>query len=66
MNPGQYQPSGHLNISRIREFNVTLEMDRQLIDRLDDNDKNIKLTCLGRALNFLLITEGCAVLRYTT
>jgi hypothetical protein len=58
--PGTYQPSGHLNVSRAREFYffytsayVTAATPANLI-------------IIAIALNFLLISDGSAVLRYST
>jgi hypothetical protein len=53
--PGTYQPSGHVNISRARElyFATTPTAAGTLIAVAD-------------AINFLLISDGNAILRYTT
>jgi hypothetical protein len=58
--PGTYQPSGHLNISRAREF--YLEYTSSLIS---GNDLG-RLVVIASAINFLLISDGSAVLRYST
>lgn len=58
--PGTYQPSGHLNISRAREF--FLEYTSSVIS----SSVNGTLIVLASALNFLLISDGSAVLRYST
>jgi hypothetical protein len=58
--PGSYQPSGHLNISRAREF--YLSYSSSVI-----NNSNVgTLIVSATAINFLLISDGSAVLRYTT
>ncbi len=57
--PENYQPSGHVNVSRAREFYVQFSQDTQ------PSDDNIYLETLTYALNFLLISDGSPVLRYT-
>jgi hypothetical protein len=58
--PGTYQPSGHLNISRAREFYFTYTSAWV-------NESNpAELLVLAIAINFLLISDGSAVLRYST
>lgn len=58
--PGTYQPSGHLNISRAREF--YLEYNSSVV-----STSNVgTLIVSARAINFLLISDGSAVLRYST
>jgi hypothetical protein len=53
--PGMYQPNGHINISRARElfFETTAVAAGKLIVVAD-------------VINFLLISDGNAILRYTT
>lgn len=58
--PGSYQPSGHINVSRAREF--YLEYTSSVISSGTPGT----LTVLASALNFLLISDGSAVLRYST
>lgn len=58
--PGTYQPSGHINVSRAREFYIS--WDSSVID----NSTNGSLMVCASAINFLLISDGSAVLRYTT
>jgi hypothetical protein len=58
--PGTYQPSGHINVSRAREF--YLEYSSSVIN----NNNNGQLTVVASAINFLLISDGSAVLRYST
>jgi hypothetical protein len=60
--PGHYQPSGHINISRAREFYI--EYTSQFIGTTDL--PNCDLIIIGIAINFLLISDGSAVLRYST
>lgn len=58
--PGSYQPSGHINVSRTREFYL------QYVSSYVDTGAPADLLTLARALNFLLISDGSAVLRYST
>lgn len=59
--PGSYQPSGHINTSRAREF--YLEFDgAKTFSASYSGELVIEASCL----NFLLISDGSAVLRYTT
>lgn len=59
--PGSYQPSGHVNISRAREFyfNYTSSVVGSTVASAD-------LSIVAIAINFLLISDGSAVLRYST
>jgi len=75
LHPGQYQPSGHLNVSRVREFYIEMkdETPQNGIKKIHANDKvggssNVTsdLIASASALNFLLISDGSAVLRYST
>jgi hypothetical protein len=58
--PGTYQPSGHINVSRAREFYVKYASD------VISSTVNGLLVVVASAINFLLITDGSAVLRYST
>ena len=58
--PRSYQPSGHLNISRARE--TYLKYTSSYITSASQAD----MLVVGIAINFLLITDGSAVLRYST
>lgn len=58
--PGSYQPSGHVNISRAREF--YFDFTSAVVDTNNPAD----LVVIGIAINFLLISDGSAVLRYST
>lgn len=58
--PRSYQPSGHLNISRARE--TYLKWTTSYISAATPAD----LLAVAVAINFLLITDGSAVLRYST
>lgn len=59
--PGSYQPSGHINLSRAREFFV-----RYRSSIVDSVVNNADLVVVAVAINFLLISDGSAVLRYST
>mgnify|MGYP000031664396 CR=1 FL=1 len=58
--PGVYQPSGHVNVSRAREmyFNFTCPTIT--------SSNRATLVCMALAINFLLVSDGSAVLRYST
>jgi hypothetical protein len=58
--PRSYQPSGHLNISRARE--TYLKWTTSYVSARTPAD----LLVVASAINFLLITDGSAVLRYST
>lgn len=58
--PGSYQPSGHINASRAREFHLIY--DSSYITSTLTAD----LILNGVAINFLLISDGSAIMRYTT
>jgi hypothetical protein len=58
--PRSYQPSGHLNISRARE--TYLKWTTSYISPSTSAD----LLCVAIAINFLLISDGSCVLRYST
>jgi hypothetical protein len=58
---GSYQPSGHINISRAREF--YLSWNSNVIGSTVADAEFVIIAC---ALNFLLISDGSAVLRFTT
>lgn len=77
--PGTYQPSGHINVSRAREF--YLNYDSSVIgttpasgspyyaasgSTLYNQAVNGTLVVVASAINFLLISDGSAVLRYST
>ena len=58
--PGTYQPSGHINISRAREF--MLRYTSSFISA----SNVVQLLITAIAINFLLISDGSANLRYST
>jgi hypothetical protein len=59
--PGSYQPSGHVNVSRAREFYLRY-WSEGAVSTTDPAD----LIVIASAINFLLISDGSAVLRYST
>lgn len=58
--PGTYQPSGHINVSRAREFYLGY------VSTYISASTPVDLVIVARAINFLLISDGSAVLRYST
>ena len=58
--PRSYQPSGHLNISRARE--TYLYWTTSYVSA----NTAVNLIVVAVAINFLLISDGSAVLRYST
>jgi len=60
--PGSYQPSGHINISRAREFFLKYSSLPGAIS----SEQTCDLVVVASAINFLLISDGSAVLRYST
>lgn len=58
--PRSYQPSGHLNISRARE--TYLKWNTSYIS----SSTAAELVVIAVAINFLLISDGSCVLRYST
>lgn len=59
--PGSYQPSGHVNISRAREFYFLYQSSV-----IGSSVPTADLSIVAIAINFLLISDGSAVLRYST
>jgi hypothetical protein len=58
--PGSYNPSGHINVSRAREFYL------KWATAYTSSSSNSELVAVAVAINFLLISDGSAVLRYST
>jgi hypothetical protein len=58
--PGEHQPSGYINLSRAREF--YLKYTSSYISQTN----KVNLVVLSDAINFLLVKDGSAVLRYST
>ncbi len=59
--PGTYQPSGHINISRAREFYFSYKSDN-----VGSTVPSAEFVVVAIAINFLLISDGSAILRYST
>jgi hypothetical protein len=59
--PGSYQPSGHVNVSRAREFYLRYWSGGKVSSTAEAD-----LIIVASAINFLLISDGSAVLRYST
>jgi hypothetical protein len=67
--PGSYQPSGHVNISRAREFYLNYQSLQVGLTNPTPNCPDIPeadMVIIAIAINFLLISDGSAVLRYST
>jgi hypothetical protein len=58
--PGLYQPSGYLNFSRARE--TFIKWNSSFID----SSNQVYLIVVARVLNFFLVTDGSAVIRFST
>jgi hypothetical protein len=58
--PGVYQPSGHINVSRAREFYLNWS------SAYTTPTCNSELIVVCKAINFLLVANGSCVLRFTT
>ena len=58
--PGDHQPSGHINISRAREFYLNYN------STFINNTNKCELLVLCDAINFLLVRDGSAILRFST
>lgn len=56
--PGSYQPSGHINLSRTREF--YLNYTSSIISNVIPGTMYV----VGVAINFLLVSDGGAILRF--
>lgn len=63
--PGTYQPSGHVNISRAREFYIRY-VSSVIGQVISGTAVAGELVIVASAINFLLISDGSAVLRYST
>ena len=64
--PGTYQPSGHINVSRAREFYIDYRTTGWIGNDPVNNKDPGTLVIVASAINFLLISDGSAVLRYST
>jgi hypothetical protein len=63
--PGTYQPSGHVNVSRAREFYIRY-VSSVIGQVVNGTPVAGELVIVASAINFLLISDGSAVLRYST
>ena len=66
--PGEYQPSGYINISQGREFYLRY---KSAIDPVSGlyyirEGNNIELLVVADCINFLLVKDNAAVLRFST
>ena len=59
--PRTYQPSGYLNVSRAREFYINYSSDL-----VGSTVSSADFVVTAVAINFLLVSDGSAVLRYAT
>lgn len=57
--PGNYQPSGHINLSQTREFYIHYQSD--VINETNPGD----LLVVAIALNFVLVSDSSMALRYS-
>jgi hypothetical protein len=66
--PGNYQPSGHVNVSRAREFYLKYTSNKESDGSTDviSSSRTCQMVVWASAINFLLISDGSAVLRYST
>lgn len=64
--PGTYQPSGHINVSRAREFYIDFRATGWIGNDPSSDKETGSMTIVASAINFLLISDGSAVLRYST
>ena len=64
--PGTYQPSGHINVSRAREFYIDYKTTGHIGNNPEKGKDVGALVIVASAINFLLISDGSAVLRYST
>lgn len=62
--PNYYQPSGHLNISRCREFYINYTSSD--LDTPIDPDNPVIMRSHAQAINFVLYVDGGVTLRYST
>lgn len=58
--PGSYQPSGHINISRSREFFIKYN------STYIASNAAVNMFVNAIAINFLFVSEGSAIMRFTT
>jgi hypothetical protein len=61
-NPGDHQPSGHINVSRNREFYINYKADIANISPANP----VNLIVLADAINFLIVSDQSATIHYAT
>jgi hypothetical protein len=66
LNPYDMQPSGHMNVSRAREFYIKVYSSVIGLPNATGATQSGQMVSAARAINFLLISDGSAVLRYST
>lgn len=68
VNPGDYQPSGHFNVSQERELylNYVSAVDSNTSLPYIRKDNPINLIVIAECINFLLVQNNTAVLRFAT
>ena len=59
--PGEHQPSGHMNLSRTREFYINYKSNNNI-----SQEKSVELIVLADAINFLVLKDNSAALQYAT
>jgi hypothetical protein len=62
--PGTYQPSGHINVSRAREFYIDYVSSTLTTPISAANPAQLVMS--ASCLNFIVYSDGSAVLRYST
>ncbi len=65
-NPGDYQPSGHLNVSRSRELYLTYTSNSSSGAYLITPSAPVDLIVLADCINFVLFKNGNMQLKFTT
>lgn len=64
--PRVFQPSGHLNISRAREFYMNVFSSVVGFPNATGQVQSGQLIAEACSLNFLLVSDGSAIMRYST
>jgi hypothetical protein len=64
VNTYEFQPSGHINLSRGREFYVSY--NSTLVNTPISPTNPVYFIACAKAINFLLVSDGSCVLRYST
>jgi hypothetical protein len=68
VNPGEYQPSGHFNISTERELylNYSSDTDPNTLLPYIRKENPVNLIVLAECINFLLVQKNTAILKFST